>query len=180
MIGGTGTDWVTVSVPVPAVPLAWVARIAAVPSATASTRPREPAAFETAATAGFDDDHVTPSVRSRIVRSENVPVAVYDCALPTAIAFTAGATATPTRTAGTGSGTGTSVTASIAAPKTPSAGSIAVIVTEPARWPFARPFVPAEFETLATLGSDDDQFTLAEMSRVVRSEYVPVAMNCCA
>ena len=56
-----------------------VAVIVVEPTATLVARPGEPAPLPIAAVAGVDDAHVTAAVRSCVLLSLNVPVAVNCC-----------------------------------------------------------------------------------------------------
>ncbi len=70
---------VTVSVAVPAFSVSGSAAVIVVmPAADETADPLEPAALLTAATGTFEEVHVTDDVRSCVVRSEYVPVAIKD------------------------------------------------------------------------------------------------------
>ena len=71
------------------------------------------------------------------------------------------------------------VTVSFAVPAFLVAGSTAVIVTgPPASDENANPLKPSALLTVATDKSDEVHVTDNVISRVVKSEYVPVAVNC--
>ncbi len=122
------------------------------------------------ATETSEDVHVTDDVRSCVVRSEYVPVAVNGCFVPRAILRLTGVTATDTNFA--------AVTVSFAVPVFPVAGSEAVIAVMPAAEEAANPLETAALLTVATISSEDFHVTDDVRSCVVRSEYVPVALNC--
>ena len=145
-----------------------VAVIVVGPTALALARPSVPRAFEIVATASSDDDHVTAAVRSWVVASVYVPVAVNCCVVPFAMVGSAGVTSMDTSVA--------AVTVSVVEPEI--ASEVAVIVVGPAVLALARPSVPRTFEIVATASSDDDQVTAAVRSWVEESVYVPIAVNC--
>ena len=89
---------VTVSVVEPKTPPD-VAVICVVPAATPVASPLEPAAFEIVATDPSLDDHVTESVKSCVLPSENVPVAVNWRVNPAGIVVLIGVTSIDTRPA---------------------------------------------------------------------------------
>src|SRR5258708_5289192 len=74
----------TVSCVEPLVPLR-VAPTVDWPGATLAPSPGEPRALLTVAMSGFDEDHVTASVRFCVVASEYVPVAVNVSLVPSAM-----------------------------------------------------------------------------------------------
>jgi hypothetical protein len=94
-------------------------------------------------------------------------VAVNCWVWPAAIDAVAGVTAIDTSTAG--------VTVSAAVPEM--APDVAVIVAAPVATPVARPCEPDAFDTVAA-PVDDDHVTVVVRFCVLRSEYVPVAVNC--
>ena len=167
----TNVAAVTVSVAVPDLPVPIsVAVIVVMPTADETANPLEPAALLTVATEISEDVHVTDDVRSCVVRSEYVPVAVNGCFVPRAILRLTGVTATDTNFA--------AVTVSFAVPVFPVAGSEAVIAVMPAAEEAANPLETAALLTVATISSEDFHVTDDVRSCVVRSEYVPVALNC--
>jgi hypothetical protein len=72
-----------------------------------------------------------------------------------------------------GGGGGVPVTLSVVLPLT--APKVALMLDDPAPTPLASPVLVI----VATAGADEDQFTWLVRSRVLLSEYVPVAWNCC-
>ena len=159
---------VTVSVAVPAM-LPDIAVIVVKPAATDVAKPLEPAALLIAATAAVDEYQVTAVVRSCVVLSENVPVAVNCCVVPLRMFGLVGVTAMDTSVA--------EVTVSVVDPDTPP--DVALIVVEPAAAEVASPLVPAELLMAATAAADEFQVTAVVRSCVVLSENVAVAVNCC-
>ena len=140
-----------------------------VPTATLLASPREALAFEIVAVAAVADTQVTVPVRSCVVASLYVPVAVNCTFVPLAIDGVAGVTAIETRVAG--------VTVSVVLPlMAPMAAEMLVV---PVVRPEARPFESAAFETVAVAATLDAHVTLSETSRVEASSKKPVAMNCC-
>lgn len=173
--GFVGVTWidvsaaaVTVSVVVPLV-VPCVAVITVVPVATDVARPCEPGAFETVAVAAVPEFHVTSAVRSCVDASVYVPVAVSCFVRPSGMLGFVGVTAIETSVAG--------VTVSAAVPLI--VPSVAVIVVAPTAAAVARPREPAAFEIVAVATRLDDHVTCVVRSWVVRSVYVPIAVNCC-
>lgn len=119
---------VTVSAAV-AVTLPIVDVITVVPDATPVARPLEPSALLMLATAVADDIHVTAVVRSCFELSEKVPVAENCCEVPLAMVAAAGTTVRDTSTAGV-------IVKALVPLMLP---DVALIVTEPAPTPLARP-----------------------------------------
>ena len=72
----------------------------AIPAATDAARPLEPAVLLTAATAASEELQVTDAVRSFLVLSEYIPVAVNCLVEPSGMLGLAGATSRETRAAG--------------------------------------------------------------------------------
>jgi hypothetical protein len=166
----TRTAAVTSNVVEPAMALAGsVADIALVPIETLVAKPSLPEALLTVATAGIEELHVTEPVRSWVVASLYVPVAVNCCVVPSAIEEAAGVTAIETRTA--------AVTPSVVEPATALAGSVADIVLVPIETLKARPSLPKALLTVATAGLEELHVTAPVRSWVVASLYVPVAAN---
>ena len=139
------------------------AEIVVAPSATPVARPFEPAVLEIEAVLGDEEDHVTESVRSTVLRSEYVPVAVNCSPAPTATLATGGATVIATSVAGS---EGRGVTVSAATPDTSDEGSLAVMVAAPSATPVAKPLL----EILAVVVDEEDHVTESVRSRVLRSE----------
>ena len=166
-VSDTSTAFVTVSVVEPEIEPN-CAEIWVVPGDIPLATPFEPAAFEMVATDPWLEDHVTTAVRSRVVVSENVPVALKAWARATA--------GTPRLLGVTSSDTSTaSVTPSVVEPEIePNCAEIWVV---PGDIPLATPFEPAAFEMVATDPSLEDHVTTAVRSRVVVSENLPVALK---
>jgi len=177
LTGVTATDTnvaaVTVNVAVPAFPVAGSAAVTVTgpPMAFEVAIPLKTAVLSMVATVSSEDVQITDEVRSCVVRSEYVPVAVNGCFVPRVILRLTGVISMDTNFA--------AVTVSFAVPVFPD-GSAAVIVTgPPMAFEVATPFEPAELLTLATDASEDVHVTDDVRSCVVRSEYVPVAVNGC-
>src|SRR6266568_890698 len=119
---------VTVSVVLPETPPK-VAVIVVVPAATDVARPCDPPALLIVATAVLDELQVTWVVRSCVVLSLKVPVAVNCCVVPFAMLGFVGVTPSEVRVA--------AVTVSVVFPET--SPSVAVIVVGPAATDVARP-----------------------------------------
>jgi len=130
--------------------------------------PSEPSAFEMVATDRLLEDHVTTAVRSRVVPSENTPVALKAWARATAgTAALLGVTSSDTSTA--------FVTVSVVEPEIePNRAETWVV---PGDIPLATPLEPAAFEMVATDRLLEDHVTTAVRSRVVPSENTPVALK---
>jgi len=112
---------------------------------------------------------VTELVRSAVLLSVYVPVAVNGCVRPLAMEGLAGVTAMETKVA--------AVTVSCAVPDLLVLGSVAVMVIGP---PAAAPVATPVFRpTVAVLVSDEVQFTDAVRFWVLLSVYIPVAVNAC-
>lgn len=115
------------------------------------------------ATAGFDELHTTEVVRSCVLLSLNVPVAVNCLVVPTAMLAFAGVTASDTNVA--------PVTVRDAVPFTPPL--VAVIVVVPVPTLVTNPFT----STVATPVAVDDQVN--DVSNcVLPSSKFPTALNC--
>jgi len=154
---------VTVSVVEPAT-LPAVAMIVAVPAARQDVSPLEPAALLIVDTVAFEELQVTDAVRSCVVPSEYVPIAVNCLVVPFAFVGLDGLIEMDASVAG--------VTVRVLdadlLPK------VAVIVAEPA----ATALISPGALTIATPAFDESQPTEAVRFCVVLSEYVPVATNC--
>src|SRR5512144_1193948 len=131
-----------------------VAVIRVEPAAADVARPLEPAVLLTAATAGSAELQVTDAVRSCLVLSEKIPVAVNCLVVPIAILGLAGVTSIDTSVA--------DVTVRVVLPVT--VPDVAVIRVEPAATDVVWPLEPDVLLTAATAGSDELQVT-----EVVRS-----------
>jgi hypothetical protein len=121
------------------------------------------------ATVASDELHVTTDVRSCVLLSVYVPVAVYCCAVPSAIVAFCGLIAINTRAAGFT----TSVALALAEPE----AMPIVVVPVPAE--VASPAVPVVLLIVATPAAVELQCPLWVRSCTVPSVYVPVAVNCC-
>src|SRR6266436_3898499 len=149
---------VTVSVVLPETPPK-VAVIVVVPAATDVARPCDPPALLIVATAVLDELHVTWVVRSCVVLSLKVPVAVNCRVVPFAILGVVGVTVIVDRIA--------AVTVSVVLPETPP--KVAVIVVVPAATDVAKPCEPPALLIVATPGLDELQATWVVKSCVVKS-----------
>ncbi len=154
---------VTVSVVDP-VMLPDVAVMVVLPAATPEARPLEPPALLIVATAGADEFQVTDAVRTCVVPSEYVPVAVNCRVVPLAMLGLAGVIDRDTSVA--------DVTVSVVDPEM--LPDVALIVVEPAAFDEAKP----EALIVAAPVLDDIQVTDVVKSWVVLSENVPIATNC--
>jgi len=151
---------VTVRAAVPVLPLK-VAVMVTAPAALAVARPL----LATVALVVLDEVQVTCVVIFWVVESEYVPVAVNCWVLPTGTLAVAGVTAMEDNVAA-------AVTVRVAVPVLPL--KAAVMVAEPAALAVARPLLA----TVAVVVLDEVQVTCVVISRVVPSEYVPLAENC--
>lgn len=119
------------------------------------------------ATLVFDEVHVAVPVMSCVVPSENVPVAVNCCKVPSGIDGLAGVTVMEV--------TDALVTVSAALAKT--APEVAVMTDVPAASPMARPGAPFTLMP-ATEGFPEVHCTEPVMFCVLPSLNVPIAVNC--
>jgi hypothetical protein len=140
------------------------------PVAAEVAKPLEPAPLLTVATPPSEEFQVTNAVRSCVVLSEYVPVAVSCCAVPSAKIGLAGFIDRDTSAAGV----------IVSAVESDTLPIVAVSVVRPVAAEVAKPLEPALLLTVATPPSEEFQVTAAVRSCVVLSEYVPVAVNCCA
>jgi len=163
----TSVAGVTVSVAVPET-LPDVAVIVDEPAATDVALPLEPAVLLMAATAAVDEFHITVVVRSCVVLSEYVPVAVNCCVVPGAMLGLVGSTAMDTSVAEV-------AVSEVASDMLP---EVAVIVVEPAATEVANPLEPAALLMAATAVVEELHVTVVVTSCVVLSENVPEATNC--
>jgi hypothetical protein len=145
-----------------------VAVIAVAPAATGDVLPFEPATLLIAATDEDDELQVTEAVRSCVVLSENVPVAVNCWVVPRAMLGLVGVTSIETRNAG--------VTVRAVEPVMPP--DVAVTVAVPTATEVALPLEPVTLLMAATDIEDELQVTEVVRSCVVLSENIPVAVNC--
>ena len=119
-----------------------VQEIVVVPRPPAVARPAEPRALEIVATLVSDEDHVTLLVRSCLVLSLKMPVAVKCCVVPLAMEYFAGVTVIDTRVA--------AVTLRVVEPLV--LPEVAMMLVAPGLTEVARPIE----EMMATLVSDED------------------------
>jgi hypothetical protein len=138
-----------------------VAEIVVVPIATLAARPL----VEIVAMLGEDESQVTVDVRSCVLPSLYVPVAVNCWVVPRPIEMSAGLTAMDCSTAGN--------TVSNAEFETIDPDP-AVIVVEPVPQPLARPIA----SIVATVDNEEAQFTEVVTFCVEPSVKVPLAVNC--
>lgn len=145
-----------------------------IPDETAVSK-EEPIAFvvaiprlEIVSTLVLDEFHVAIAVKSCVVPSVNVPVAVNCWWSPSAMVVFPGETTIVFSTAG--------VTLRGAFPEIPP--ELAVMVALPTAIAFARPRFPEKL-ILATAGWEEVHATLVVTSRVLPSEKLPVAVNFC-
>jgi len=137
-----------------------VAVIMVVPAATDVARPFDPLALLIVATPGLDELQVTWVVKSCVVLSLKVPVAVNCWVSPSGRLGLAGVTAIEVRVA--------AVTVSVVFPETPP--KVAVIVMgPPAATDVANPCDPAALLIVATAVLDELQVTWVVRSCVVKS-----------
>jgi hypothetical protein len=141
-----------------------VAVMVLVPAATEVARPFEPVTLPIDATLVLEEFQATVSVRSCVVLSENVPVAVNCWVVPLAMLGLVGVIARDTSVAG--------FTVSVVEPDI--LPDDAVIVVVPAATAAAKP----ELLIVATPVLDEPQVTVVVRFCVVLSENVPVAVNC--
>jgi hypothetical protein len=123
----------------------------------------------TAATESSDAPQVADAVRSCLVLSEKIPVAVNCFVVPIAMLGLAGVTSIEASVA--------DVTVRVALPEIDP--DVALIRVEPTTTDVARPFEPAALLTAAMVASAALHVTEAVRSCLVLSEKIPVACNCC-
>ncbi len=138
----------------------WAAAIVVVPTEFAAANPK----LLIVAAAELDDDQSTWLLRSCVLLSEYLPVAVNCCVVPTASDGFAGLTVMEVST---GAITFNNVDPLIAF-------KAALIEVEPTATPLARP----EAVIVAAPGFVDVHVTWPVRSLVLASEYLPVAVNC--
>ncbi len=119
------------------------------PTADPVARPFEPLALLIGAVAEFDDVQVTDAVRSCVLLSLYVPVAVNCSVVPLAILGFGGVIASDTSVAGD--------TVSGVEPDTPPSAALRVV--EPCAVAVARPFDPEALLIAATLDAEELQVT---------------------
>jgi hypothetical protein len=148
----TSVASVTVSVVEPAIiETGMVAVIVAVPIPSPLATPSLPEALETLAIEPDDVDQLTVFVRSCVLPSVYVPVAMKPWVVPFAMLGVPGVTAMLTSVA--------AVTVSVVEPEMLLTGSVAVTVVVPPISAVARPMLPDAFEIEATVTSELDQVT---------------------
>jgi hypothetical protein len=152
----------TVTEVCPLTPLLSVAIMFALPAATAVANPEA----ETVAADVLSEVQVEVAVRSLVLESLYVPVALNCCVPPMAIVGVAGVTAIECSV-----GAGTVI---VAWPCTPPL-DVAMMFALPAATAVASP----EAETIAVDVLSEVHVTVAVRSLVLESLYVPVALNCC-
>jgi hypothetical protein len=124
------------------------------PAAIEVATPFEPAVLLMVATSAVDDIQVTAAVRSCVVASEYIPVALKCCTVPRAMLEFVGVTVMDWSVAG--------VTVSVVYPETlPIA---AETVVEPAAIEVTTPFEPSALLMVATPAVDDVHVTVAVKS----------------
>src|SRR5215468_3195643 len=169
--GVIAMDWSVAEVTVSAVAPLIAPRAAlmlVVPAATVLARPLEPAALEIVAAAVLEEAQVTWVVRSWVVPSVKMPVALKARVSGTGRLGLGGVTWIVARVAG--------VTVRVAGPLT--APSVAEMVVVPTARVVAKPWDPAALEMVATLVIEYAQVTCVVRSWVEPSVKVPVAVNC--
>jgi hypothetical protein len=128
----------------------WYAAVmVATPALLPVATPREPATLLTVARTPLEDDHDASSVRSCVVLSVYLPVAVNACVVPFAMVGVAGVSSIETSVA--------VVTVNWVTAETPL--SVAEMVTTPSVAPCANPSVAAELLMVATAGFEEFQAT---------------------
>ena len=145
-----------------------VALMLVLPEPTEVAKPLEPAALEIVAIPGTEEAQVTDVVRSSVVPSEKVPVAINCWVVPAAMLGFGGVRASETKTG--------LVTVKVVLPDI--ASRVAVIIEVPRDRPVANPWVPSALETVATPLIEELHATCELKSCVVSSEKNPVAVNC--
>lgn len=113
----------------------------------------------------FDELHVTDAVKSRVLPSEKVPVAVNCLVVPIPLVGLIGVTAIDE----------SALTVRVVEPVTP---SVAVMLVEPAATADARPFEPDALLTVATAVFEEVHVANGVKSWDAPPDKVPVAMNC--
>ncbi len=168
--GVTVSEFSTAGVTVTARPPETVPRVALTvvgPGLNAVNTPRLPFEFETLATSGAEDAHVTWLVRSWVVLSVNRPRAVKGWVSPLAMLVEAVVTVRSTSVAG--------VTVTATVPVTEP--SRALTTEEPADNALTTPSAPGAFDTDAMPASLEAHVTWPLTSCVVSSVKMPVAVR---
>jgi len=146
-----------------------VAVIVIDPSVIPVAKPCDPAALLIEATFVAEELHVTEVVRSCVLASVYVPVALNCCVAPSAMFVASGFTVIETSDAAST----VSVTEFVAPP------DVAVIVVAPDESAAAIPALPGSLLIVAIVVAEELQTTLDVMFCVLPSVKVPVAVNCC-
>jgi hypothetical protein len=160
----TKTAGVTVKVAVP-LTLPETALMLDVPALRAEANPCEPEASLMVATLAAEELQYAVCVRSCVVPSVKVPVAVNCCVVPAATEGSGGDTAIETNVAG--------VIVSSVDPATDP--NVALMFAVPTPVPKASPVLP----TVADEVVSEDHAAVVVRFCVLPSLYVPVAVNCC-
>jgi hypothetical protein len=145
-----------------------VAVIVDVPAARQDARPLDPAALLIAAEAVLDELQVTDAVKSCVVPSEYLPVAVNCLVVPTALVGLEGIIEIDDNVA----------EVTVSEVELVTLPDVAVIVDVPAARQDVRPLDPAALLIAAEAVLDELQVTDAVKFFVVPSENVPIAVNC--
>jgi len=156
----TVSDFVPETVPT-------VAEIVAEPAPAEVARPLEPAALLIEATETGEELHVAAEVISCVLLSEKVPLAVNWLVSPFAMFALVVVTAIDASVA--------AVTVTVFVPERVPA--VALTVAEPAATDVASPLEPAALLIVATEPGEELQVTADDISCVLLSEKVPVAVN---
>jgi hypothetical protein len=129
----------------------WVAVIVVLPVEDVEARPLVTAALLILATLGLEEAQVTAAVKSCVVASEYVPVAMNCWLRPRALELLAGVIAIDTRAA--------EVTVKLVLPVTPVPGCVAEMVVLPLETLVASPLLPSALLIVATLVAPEDHVT---------------------
>jgi hypothetical protein len=136
------------------------------PAAKLLARPWLPAELLIVAAVVFEESHVTEEVRSCVLASVNVPVAVNWVVFPAGVEGFAGVTVIEARP-----------TSKVVDPAIEP--DVAVIMVVPAAAPLAKPWLPTELLIVAAAALDELHVTEVVRFCVLPSVNVPVAVNCC-
>lgn len=146
------------------------ASIVVEPLPTPVASPFDPSVLLIVATVEGEELHLTEVVKSRVLLSEYVPVALNCSVAPFVIVGFAGVTLSEVRVGDVDD------TVSIVDPEIPFRA--AWIVAFPGPTLVANPFRPAVLLIVATVEGEELHVTALVRSCVLLSEYVPVALNC--
>jgi hypothetical protein len=136
------------------------------PAAKLLARPWLPAELLIVAAVVFEESHVTEEVRSCVLASVNVPVAVNWVVFPAGVEGFAGVTVIEARP-----------TSKVVDPAIEPDVAVTMVVPGPA--PLAKPWLPAELLMVAVAALDELHVTNVVRFCVLPSVNVPVAVNCC-